>query len=168
MTNANDSFLASMTRPRKVQSGVLDTLQQLAGKMTATPMPPVQVPVNNRITPAPQLDGVIGSDMLTSTGPRMESGSTPVAPSTSAPIPTSLGIPPAANLATQVDADIFDDAGFYQKTGRASSAADKALMDARSSFIMQQGRIPMPSELLYEVQRGMMASRNDAGLETLA
>lgn len=147
----DDSFLQGMTRARRVQSGTLSSLTQLAGQRgTAIPRAPQQIPG-------------LGDESAVS--PEFPAGSNTQAPVSSTPpatVPNSATDPTLTNPLTSmmptniVSPTSFSDEQFYTRTGRMPSASDKLLMDARKKFYLERGQMPSPEELMYETQRGLL------------
>lgn len=62
-----------------------------------------------------------------------------------------------ASINASIDAEFpEEDINFYTRTGRYPSQIDKMMLAAKRDFFTSKGKLPSPSELMYEVQRGMM------------
>ena len=156
MAGVGDSFLQAISKDRSRQSGVLDSLSQMAAqKMRPRPRFPLSRNIGTgegintgptNVGPVPALrPAPDGGATGVITDPLMQT--TPIVDQPLDPI-SRWG---------QLNQSISDDQGFYRLTGRAPSGSDKAMLNARSQFMKNMGRAPSIKELMYEAQRGTVS-----------
>lgn len=146
---ASDSFIQALLKDRVRQQKVMAPSQLGTGAMSARPQAPVNAPVN----PTPVVPEITQPEVK----PLEAIASSGLPPIKQNNLNELIG-----QLNSMVDAQSgLSDKDFYEQTGRFPSAIDKSMMEAKRRFLMERGKLPTPTELIQEAQRGLMFGNSD-------